>query len=66
MSRFASEFFSQSPALLLPILALVLFFTAFLVIVIRVVRMNASDIEHDARIPLDEESEVPHERSTSN
>ena len=66
MSRFASEFFSQSPALLLPILALVLFFTVFLVIVVRVIRMKPSDIEHNARIPLDEESEVPHERSTSN
>jgi hypothetical protein len=66
MSRFASEFFSQSPALLLPIFALVLFFTVFLVIVVRVIRMKPSDIDHDARIPLDEESEVPHERSTSN
>jgi hypothetical protein len=66
MSRFASEFFSQSPALLLPILALVLFFTVFLVIVVRVIRMKPSDIDHNARIPLDEESEVPHERSTSN
>lgn len=66
MSRFASEFFSQSPALLLPVLALVLFFTVFLVIVVRVIRMKPSDIDHNARIPLDEESEVPHERSTSN
>ena len=61
MSRFASEFFSQSPALLLPILALVLFFTVFVVIIIRVMRMKSSDIDHNARIPLEEESEVPHE-----
>ena len=36
MSRFAAEFFADSPALLYPILALVLFFTVFLVVIIRV------------------------------
>ena len=61
MSRFAAEFFAQSPALLLPILALVLFVTIFLVIVIRVMRMSASEVDHNARIPLEEEVEVPHE-----
>jgi len=61
MSRFASEFFSQSPALLLPVIGLVLFFTVFLVIVVRVIRMKTSEVEHNARIPLQEESEVPHE-----
>ena len=61
MSRFAADFFAQSPALLLPVLALVLFFSAFLFIVIRVMRMSASEVEHNARIPLEEELEVPHE-----
>jgi hypothetical protein len=61
MSRFAADFFSQSPALLLPILGLVLFFSVFLVIVIRVMRMSASEVDHNARIPLEEEVEVPHE-----
>ena len=61
MSRFAAEFFSQSPALLLPILALVLFVSVFLVIVIRAMRMSASEVDHNARIPLEEELEVPHE-----
>jgi len=61
MSRFAAEFFAQSPALLYPVIALVLFFTVFLVVVIRVMRMKASEADHYARIPLEEELEVPHE-----
>lgn len=61
MSRFAAEFFSQSPALLLPILALVLFVTVFLFIVVRVMRMSASEVDRNARIPLEDELEVPHE-----
>jgi cbb3-type cytochrome oxidase subunit 3 len=61
MGRFASEFFSQSPALLYPVLALILFFIVFLVVVVRVMRMSAAEVDHDARIPLEEELEVPHE-----
>jgi len=61
MSRFASEFFAHSPALLYPVIALIVFVTVFLVVVIRVVRMNASEADYCARIPLEEESEVPHE-----
>jgi cbb3-type cytochrome oxidase subunit 3 len=61
MSRFAAEFFADSPALLYPILALVLFFIVFLVVIIRVLRMSRSEVEHNARIPLEEELEVPHE-----
>jgi len=61
MSRFASEFFAQSPALLYPVIALVLFFTIFLVVVVRVMRMSAAEADHNARIPLEEELEVPHE-----
>jgi hypothetical protein len=61
MSRFAAELFAQSPALLYPLIALVLFFVVFLVVVIRVVRMKASEADQYARIPLEEELEVPHE-----
>lgn len=61
MSRFAAEFFAQSPALLYPIVALVLFFVVFLAVIIRVIRMSASDVDHNARIPLEEELEVPDE-----
>ena len=61
MSRFASEFFAQSPALLYPVIGLVLFFTVFLVVVIRVMRMSAAEADRNARIPLEEELEVPHD-----
>jgi hypothetical protein len=61
MSRFASEFFEQSPVLLYPVLALILFFIVFLVVVVRVMRMKSSEADLCARIPLEEESEVPHE-----
>jgi hypothetical protein len=61
MSRFASEFFANSPVLLYPLLALALFFIVFLVVIVRVMRMKTSDVNEYARIPLEEESEVPHE-----
>ena len=61
MGRFASELFEQSPLLLYPLIALVLFFTVFLVVVVRVTRMKASEADECARIPLAEELEVPHE-----
>jgi len=61
MRRFASEFFEQSPVLLYPVLALVLFFIVFLVVVIRVMRMKAAEADLCARIPLEDELEVPHE-----
>jgi cbb3-type cytochrome oxidase subunit 3 len=47
--------------LLYPVLALVLFFIVFLVVVIRVMRMKASEADLCARIPLEDELEVPHE-----
>ena len=61
MSRFAADFFAQSPALLYPVLSLVLFFTVFLVVIVRVLRMSKAEADRNARIPLEEELEVPHE-----
>jgi cbb3-type cytochrome oxidase subunit 3 len=55
MSRFASEFFAQSPALLYPMLALLLFFVVFLAVVIHVFRMKPSEVERLARIPLEDD-----------
>ena len=61
MSRFATEFFEQSPVLLYPLISLVLFFIVFLVVIVRVMRMKKSEADEYARIPLEEEFEVPHE-----
>lgn len=55
MSRFASELFAQSPALMYPLLALLLFFVVFVGVVVRVARMKRSDAEKRARIPLEDE-----------
>ena len=55
MSRFAAEFFSNSPALLYPILALVLFFAVFTGVIIYVMRMKRADVERLARIPLEDQ-----------
>jgi len=61
MSRLAGELFAQSPALLYPLIALVLFFTVFLVVLVLVMRMKPSEVDEYARLPLDEELEVPDE-----
>lgn len=37
-------------------IALVLFLIAFAAIVIRVIRMPKRDVDHDARLPLDDET----------
>lgn len=41
-----------------PIIALLLFFTVFLIVVIRVLRMKKSDAEKMGRMPLDIEFEI--------
>lgn len=61
MSRFAAEFFAESPALLYPVLALLLFFTVFFFVVIRVWRMKTSEVERYARIPLEDDVEASDE-----
>ena len=55
MSRFASEVFAQSPALILPLIALLLFLVAFVALLVRVLRMRRADVNHYARLPLDDE-----------
>jgi hypothetical protein len=62
MSRFAAEFFAESPALAYPIVALILFFLVFIVVIIRVIRMGKDRAEKRARIPLEDEPvEARHE-----
>lgn len=60
MSRLAYDFFSQSPMLLLPLAALLIFFIVFVAIVYRVYRMKTADVDRFARLPLDEGSEDQH------
>jgi cbb3-type cytochrome oxidase subunit 3 len=62
MSRFAAEFFANSPVLLFPLITLVLFFIVFLAVIVHVMRMKKSKADEYAHLPLEEEEEVPHER----
>ncbi len=55
MSRFASQFFQHNPALLYPMLALIIFLLVFLVVIVRVARMKRSDVDRLARIPLEDQ-----------
>lgn len=61
MSRFAAEFFQNSPVLFYPLVSLLLFFVVFVVVLVRVTRMKKTEADEYARIPLQEEIEVPHE-----
>jgi hypothetical protein len=58
MSRMAMEFFARSPVLALPIIALLIFASVFVVIVVRAMRMPHLAIESDARLPLREDTDV--------
>lgn len=60
MSRFASEFFAQSPVLILPLIALLIFVGIFLFFTIQVLRMKTTDVERFARLPLEESEEENH------
>ena len=52
MSRIASEFFSQSPVLLLPLIALFLFLAVFIAVSLRAARMTKSTVDTLAQLPL--------------
>lgn len=52
MRDIAHGFFENSPAMAGPLVALLLFFTVFVAVSIRVLRKPASDWERDAALPL--------------
>ena len=54
----AREFFGQSPLLLLPIAALLLFALVFVAIAFRAVRMDRGEVDERARLALEGEGEV--------
>ncbi len=57
MRDIAGDFFSRSPAMAGPIIALVLFFIVFVSITVRVMRRRAASFASDAALPLSEEGE---------
>ena len=58
MSRLASDFFAQSPALLLPVLALVLFVVVFTVMTVRAMKMNKKTVTRLASLPLQHQEDA--------
>lgn len=55
MSAFARDFFVRSPALVFPVLALVIFFVVFVAMVVRAMRTPSSEAEALAKLPLEGE-----------
>lgn len=53
----AKGFYSASPALIFPVIALAIFFTVFGLIIVYVVRMDNKEIEHDAKLPLNNDND---------
>ncbi len=54
----AREFFGQSPLLILPIAALLLFAVVFLAIALRAVRMDRGEVDQRAQLALEGDEEV--------
>ncbi|MBX3247247.1 MAG: cbb3-type cytochrome c oxidase subunit 3 [Myxococcales bacterium] len=58
------EFFGQSPMLALPKIALIIFLVVFVAITIRTLLMKRSDVERQARLPLEDDDGVIRRDST--
>lgn len=52
ISWLASDFFSQSPVLALPVVALLLFMVLFTVMAVRAMRLPASEVQSLAELPM--------------
>jgi len=58
MSRMAESFFSASPLLALPIVAMLLFGAVFVAIIVRSIRTPSSELDLQSALPLTEDSDV--------
>ena len=58
MSWIARQFFAESPVIGLPIVALLIFFTVFLLVTVRALRSRPDDVDALARLPLAEPEEA--------
>ena len=59
MSAIARQFFAVSPVIALPIVALLLFVTVFVLVSVRALRARRADIDALARLPLGDSEEAP-------
>lgn len=60
MSEMTRDFFSDSPLLAGPLIAMLLFCTVFVLAVVRVLRAERAHVDAMANLPLEGESEVRH------
>ena len=58
LSALASDFFSQSPVLLLPVVALLIFMVVFTVMAVRAFRMPDEAVNEVANLPLMADTEA--------
>lgn len=58
MNAIARQFFADSPVIALPIVALLLFFSVFVLVTVRALRAPREDVDALARIPLGDAEEV--------
>ncbi|MBO6939024.1 MAG: hypothetical protein JJ863_28910 [Deltaproteobacteria bacterium] len=56
----AREFFGQSPLLILPIVALILFAGVFFAVALRAMRMDRGEVDERAHLALEGDEEVSH------
>ena len=61
LSWLASDFFSESPVLLLPVIALVLFFLVFTMMSLRALRMPREQVDALASLPFDSDAARAHQ-----
>lgn len=54
MRQIAQSFFDQSPLMAGPLLAMLIFLAVFGLVIVRVMRAGAEDVERSARMPLDD------------
>lgn len=57
LSWFASDYFSQSPVLIFPIVALGLFMTVFMVMSLRAIFARKPALDRMAQLPLESDDE---------
>ena len=56
MRTIAFEFFQRSPVMGAPLLAMLLFIAVFTAVIVRVARARRDEMDHAARLALDEET----------
>lgn len=62
LSAMATDFFEHSPVLIFPMLALTIFVSVFLFIVLRTYGKKSTHLSYVATLPLDDESSAKKEK----